>query len=173
VPALPSSPISPVLEQLQDLPAGDGAELPGQCRSLAEHLARVPDPRDRRGVRHTLASLLLATIAAVLAGARSLTAVGEWVADAPPQVLAALGVRRDSLTGRFEPPDEATIRRVLETVDAAALDEAVGSWLAARLLQRAGHIIEPASTPLTTMADLTAYGSAHGITLTPKTKPAR
>ncbi len=41
------------------------------------------------------------------------------------------------------------------------------------LLQRAGHIIEPASTPLTTMADLTAYGSAHGITLTPKTKPAR
>ncbi len=41
------------------------------------------------------------------------------------------------------------------------------------LLQRAGHTIEPASTPLTTMADLTAYGSAHGITLTPKTKPAR
>lgn len=41
------------------------------------------------------------------------------------------------------------------------------------LLQRAGHIIEPASTPLTTMADFTAHGSAHGITLTPKTKPAR
>ena len=41
------------------------------------------------------------------------------------------------------------------------------------LLQRAGHNIEPATTPLTTMADLTAYGSAHGITLTPKTKPAR
>ena len=41
------------------------------------------------------------------------------------------------------------------------------------LLARAGHTIEPAATPLTTLADLTAYGSAHGITLTPKTKPAR
>ena len=99
----------------------------------AEYLARVPDPRDPRGVRHTLTSLLLAAVAAVLAGARSFTAVGEWVADAPPQVLAALGVRRDPLAGRFEPPDEATIRRVLEAVDAAALDAAVGSWLAARL----------------------------------------
>jgi predicted transposase YbfD/YdcC len=38
--------------------------------------------------------------------------------------------------------DEATIRRVLETVDAAALDAAVGSWLAGRLAatgQRHGH----------------------------------
>jgi hypothetical protein len=41
------------------------------------------------------------------------------------------------------------------------------------LLKRAGHRIEPAATPLTTLAELTAYGSAHGITFTPKTKPAR
>jgi predicted transposase YbfD/YdcC len=133
VPALPSSPISPGLEQLQDLPAGDRTLLAGQCPGLAGHLARVPDPRDPRGVRHTLTSLLLAAIAAVLAGAQSLAAVGEWVADAPPQVLAALGIRRDPLTRRFEPPDEATIRRVLESVDAGALDAAVGSWLTARL----------------------------------------
>ena len=133
MPALSSSPISPALEQLSDLPASDRALLAGQCPGLLECLARVPDPRDRRGVRHSLSSLLLAAVAAVLAGARSFTAIGEWVADAPPQVLAALGVRRDPLAGRFEPPDEATIRRVLETVDAAALDAAVGSWLDARL----------------------------------------
>jgi predicted transposase YbfD/YdcC len=87
-------------------------------------------------VRHTLTSLLLTAVAAVLAGARSFAAVGEWIADAPPQVLACLGVRRDPLTGQFEPPDEATIRRVLEAVDAAALDAAVGSWLDTQL--RAG-----------------------------------
>ena len=52
-------------------------------------------PRDPRGVRHTLTSLLLAAVAAVLAGARSFTAVGEWAADAPPRVLAALAVRYD------------------------------------------------------------------------------
>jgi predicted transposase YbfD/YdcC len=75
----------------------------------------------------------MATVAAALAGARSFTAVGEWVADAPPHVLALLGVRRDRLADRFEPPDEASIRRVLESVDAAALDAAVGSWLAGRL----------------------------------------
>jgi DDE_Tnp_1-associated len=39
-------------------------------------------------VRHTLTSLLLTAAAAVLAGARSFTAIGEWAADAPPQVLA-------------------------------------------------------------------------------------
>jgi hypothetical protein len=33
-------------------------------------------------------------VAAVLAGARSLAAIGEWTADAPAPVLAALGVRR-------------------------------------------------------------------------------
>jgi hypothetical protein len=96
-------------------------------------VAHVPDPRDPRGVRHTLTSLLLAAVAAVVAGARSFTAIGEWVADAPPRVLAALGVRYDPLAGCFRPPDEATIRRVLEQVDAAALETAVGSWLAARL----------------------------------------
>ena len=41
------------------------------------------------------------------------------------------------------------------------------------LLKRAGHTIEPATTPLTTLADLTAYATSQGITLTPKTKPAR
>jgi predicted transposase YbfD/YdcC len=133
VPAVSSSLISPALEKLEDLPAGDRALLAGQCPGLAEHLARVPDPRDPRGVRHTLTSLLLAAAAAVLAGAQSFTAIGEWVADAPPRVLDALGVRYDPLAQRFRPPDEATIRRVLESVDAAVLEAAVGLWLAARL----------------------------------------
>jgi predicted transposase YbfD/YdcC len=133
VPALSSSLISPALEQIQDLPAGDRRVLAGQCPSLAGHLARVPDPRDPRGVRHTLTSLLLAAVAAVLAGARSFTEIGEWVGDAPPWVLAVLGIRYEPLAYRFKPPDEATIRRVLESVDAAALEAAVGSWLAARL----------------------------------------
>jgi predicted transposase YbfD/YdcC len=125
--------ISPALEQLQDLPAADRVALAGQCPSLAGHLAQVPDPRDPRGVRHTLTSLLLAAAAAVLAGARSFTEIGEWAADAPARVLGALGVRYDPLARRFQPPDEATFRRVLEAVDAVALEAAVGSWLDARL----------------------------------------
>jgi hypothetical protein len=41
------------------------------------------------------------------------------------------------------------------------------------LLLRAGHTIEPAATPLTTLASLTEYASSNVITLTPKTKPTR
>ena len=50
----------------------------------------------------------------------------------PPGVLAALGVRFDPLAGRFRPPGEATIRRVLESVDPGELDAAVTSWLASQ-----------------------------------------
>jgi predicted transposase YbfD/YdcC len=81
-------------------------------------------------------SLLGLAAAAVLAGSRGFTAIGEWVLDASPQVWAAFGVRRDPLTRRFEPPDEATIRRVIEGVDADALDAAIGSWLSAVLHAR-------------------------------------
>lgn len=133
MPALSSSLIGPVLEQIADLPPGDRVLLTAGQLSMLDHLARVPDPRKRRGVRHSLCSVLAAAIAAVLAGARSFTAIGEWIADAPPSVLASLGIRRDPLTRRFEPPDEATIRRILESVDAAAVDTEVGAWLSARV----------------------------------------
>jgi hypothetical protein len=74
--------------------------------------------------------VLAVAVAAVLAGARSLAAIGEWAADAPGPVLAALGARRDPLRRAWRPPGEATVRRVLARVDPDALDRAVGAWLA-------------------------------------------
>ena len=115
---------------------------PEQCRSLLGSLARIADPRHRRGRRHALSAVLAVAVAAVLAGARSLAAVGEWASDAPCQVLAALGVHRHPLTGAWRPPGEATVRRVLARTDADALDRAVGAWLAG---QR-----PPANPPLPT-----------------------
>jgi predicted transposase YbfD/YdcC len=93
----------------------------------------LPDPRDRRGRRHTLASVLAVSAAAVAAGARSVAAIAEWATDAPWPILAALGLRGDPLTRRCQVPGEATIRRVLARVDGDALDAAVGAWLADRL----------------------------------------
>ena len=104
-----------------------------ECPGLLERLAMIPDPRDRRGRRHTLASVLAVSAAAVAAGARSVTAIAEWASDAPWPILAALGVRRDPLTRRCQVPGEATIRRVLARVDGDAVDAAVGAWLADRL----------------------------------------
>jgi predicted transposase YbfD/YdcC len=134
VPAPTSSPISPALSQLADL-TEDIATLPAtDCESLLDHLALVPDPRRRRGIRHAWCSLLAIAAVAVVAGARSLTAIAEWAADAPQQVLMLLGVRRDPLTGDFQVPHEATIRRALAIVDADAFDAAVCSWINSRIL---------------------------------------
>ncbi|MFH9193493.1 hypothetical protein [Streptomyces globisporus] len=51
-------------------------------------------------MRHALAIALALAACAVLAGATSLLAVGEWIADAPPQVLERLGVRPDPVLPR-------------------------------------------------------------------------
>jgi len=101
------------------------------ARDLLAHLAAVTDPRKPRGVRHALASLLAVSVAAVLAGARSFTAIGEWAADASQEVLAALGARRCDRTGRRIAPHEATVRRALQAVDADELDRVVAAWLTA------------------------------------------
>jgi predicted transposase YbfD/YdcC len=105
------------------------ALAPHQCRSLLDDLAQLADPRHRRGRRHALGTVLAVAVAAVLAGAKSLTAIGEWAADAPGSVLAALGARRDPLRRVWRPPGEATVRRVLARVDPDALDQVIGRWL--------------------------------------------
>ncbi|GGL42252.1 transposase family protein [Planomonospora parontospora] len=109
MPASTSSPITPVLGQLAALTCPTTDPEPIDYAGLLEHLARIPDPRDPRGVRHTLGSLLAVTTAAILTGARSFTAIGEWIADAPATVLAALGVRQDRLTAH--PPHRPMIDR--------------------------------------------------------------
>jgi predicted transposase YbfD/YdcC len=121
-----SSPIAAVAHRL----TAPAALAPDQCRSLLDDLAHIADPRHRRGRRHALGTVPAVAVAAVLAGARSLAAIGEWAADAPGPVLAALGARRDPLTGAWRPPAEATVRRVLARVDPDALDQVIGRWLA-------------------------------------------
>jgi predicted transposase YbfD/YdcC len=126
VPAPTSSRILTAAQEL-DAPV---ALAPAQCRDLLGYLAQITDPRQRRGRRHALSAVLAVAVAAVLAGARSLVAIGEWAAEAPGPVLAALGVRRDPLRRVWRPPGEATVRRVLARVDPDALDLVIGRWLA-------------------------------------------
>ena len=134
MPADASSLIPPALDQLRRNPQVGPGELPG----LLERLAEVPDPRDPRGVRHRLAVVLALTACAVLAGATSLLAVGEWIADAPGHVLQQLGATPDPLLPMRVLPAESTVRRLLARVDGDALDRAVGRWLADRLPKATG-----------------------------------
>ncbi|WP_374194455.1 ISAs1 family transposase [Amycolatopsis sp. MtRt-6] len=94
-------------------------------------MALIPDPRKRRGVRHSLVSILTLAAAAVAAGAQSFTAIGEWAADAPQRVLARLGTRFDPRRDRHLAPDEATLRRVLRAIDGDDLDAAISNWITA------------------------------------------
>jgi predicted transposase YbfD/YdcC len=97
-------------------------------------LAQVPDPRKRRGRRHPLAGLLATGIAAVIAGSRSFAAIGQWAADAGPEVLAVLGAARG-------PAEESTFRRAFALVNADALDRVLGAWLHTRAVRAAGRLV--------------------------------
>jgi len=101
---------------------------------LLRALSQVPDPRDRRGVRHGLPAVMAMAIAAVLAGSRSFYAIGQWIADASQKTLTTLGARQDPVSGRYLGPDEKTVRRLCGLVDGDALDGALGRWLQRRLL---------------------------------------
>lgn len=124
MPAVASSPIHPVLDQL--VAAVDEHRVCGS--DLLSALSGVPDPRDRRGVRHQMTTILGLALCAVLAGAGSFTAIGEWAANASPRVLSALG------SGGF-PPCESTLRRALQRLGGDDLDAAIGDWTAGRTTQ--------------------------------------
>jgi hypothetical protein len=117
MPVPPSLLIDPVLGHLVELAGDVAAGQPG----LLGVLAQVADPRHRRGVRHRLAGILGLALCAVVAGARSFTAIAEWAADADGQTLRVLGV-----TGAV--PSESTFRRTLQRLDADGFDDLAGTW---------------------------------------------
>ena len=106
---MPSSPIT------------DAVAQPDRASALLDLLATVPDPRDPRGVRYRLAGVLAVAVTAVLAGARSFAAIGQWAADLPGEHLARIGLGMA--------PDESTLRKLLARLDADALDRVLGAWL--------------------------------------------
>lgn len=101
--------------------------------SLLVELAKVPDPRKRRGVRHHLPQILAIATLATLRGATSLFAIGELAAELPEEALSRLGCRVSPRTGRRVAPEESTIRRTLRAIDADSLDVVVNAWVAAQV----------------------------------------
>ena len=59
---------------------------------LVQVLRNITDPRDRRGARHSLFTVLSLAVTGVLAGCRSLTAIWEHTTDLPPPDLRSLGL---------------------------------------------------------------------------------
>jgi predicted transposase YbfD/YdcC len=99
------------------------------CCDLRAYFDLITDPRDARGVRHSLAAMLTMAAVAVAAGACSISAIWEWVADAPQWALRALGARWDPRRARYVAPSEAALRRALCLVDGDLLDTVVSAWI--------------------------------------------
>ncbi|MEU9547247.1 transposase family protein [Streptomyces mirabilis] len=100
--------------------------------ALYGFLDLVPDPRGVRGRRYRLSALAAAAAASVLAGARSLTAITEWISDVPAWACRVLGFPTDPLSGTVSVPHPHTLRRLLVQLDGDALDRAIGDFLTAR-----------------------------------------
>jgi predicted transposase YbfD/YdcC len=112
--------------------------------NLLACFAAVPDPRDPRGVRHSLASILAMCTAAALCGCTSLEDVTARVSAAPQEVLAAAGCRRSAL-GLCVPPHPDTIVRVFTLISAQHLADHAGEFLARRAA--AGPVTFPVAGP--------------------------
>lgn len=118
---MPSSPTPPALTN------------PTRHERLLSVLQRVPDPRDKRGIRYPLAGVLALAVTATIAGARSFSAIGQWAAAATSEHLAEFGL------GRATAPDESTLRKLFARLDGDALDTALGMWMWTRTFVAGGR----------------------------------
>ena len=117
---------------------------------LAERLATLPDPRDRRGRRHPFVCVLLVACSAVVTGAKSFAAIGQWAHNAPQDALIRLGARAVSVFGVRIAPSTATIRRIINTVCPGGLADLLGC--------------DPADADTLAVDGKSARGSRHGTT---------
>ena len=101
-------------------PAGTN---PTRHERLLKALETMPDPRDRRGVRYSLAGVLALAVTATVAGCRSFAAIGQWATETAADKLASFGLTSGSA------PDESTLRKLFARIDADALDRALGVWM--------------------------------------------
>jgi hypothetical protein len=100
----------------------------GELRSLREHFASVPDFRGRvesYPLSGALAMVACAHLCGAPHGHRDLKAFARRFTQAQ---LRALGVRRNSKTGRYPSPSKATFGRVLRAVDPLRVEAALLDW---------------------------------------------
>jgi hypothetical protein len=97
--------------------------------SLYSALAELPDARKARGKLYPLPALLTMTVAAILCGCKTLTAVAQWGRDYN-HLLGLLGFTK--LAGqRYRSPCVGELSTVYATLDADAFEAALRRWLQA------------------------------------------
>ena len=97
----------------------------GEHPGLLIALTAVPDPRDTRGRRYPLVSMLAVAVCAVLAGATTFVAIADWVRDLDRPAWGRL-----RFTDRL--PAATTVWRLLIRIDHEVLSAVLTRWLRAR-----------------------------------------
>jgi predicted transposase YbfD/YdcC len=92
---------------------------------LLNALAKVPDPRDPRGIRYPLSAVLSVAVCAVMAGASSFAAITDWLHDLDEHARIRLGFG-DGV------PAGTTMWRLLIRLDPTLLAGVLASWLHTR-----------------------------------------
>jgi hypothetical protein len=141
---------------------------------LAARLATLTDPRHRRGKGHPLVCVLLAACSAVVAGARSFAAIGQWRRNAPQEALARLGARILPVLGVRVAPSAATIRRVITLTCPGGLADLLGSEpTGVDTLAVDGKTARGSRTAHTPAAHLLAAMTGTGMTVTQLRVPGK
>ena len=88
---------------------------------LVDMLAEVPDPRNKKGCRHPLVSMLALTVVGLLCGQRSYTAIAKW-ARLHPDLRRALG-----FTAK-QTPAASTFHYLYQRLDITAVEKILTQW---------------------------------------------
>ena len=123
----------------------DRADSEAPVPDLLAAFARIPDPRDPRGIRHRLPVVLALAQAAVLCGCTGLSEITEWIGRADQASLRQAGCR----TGRggdLAAPHPDTVARLFARLQAQHVADAAGDLLIARA--GLGAALYPLSGPV-------------------------
>lgn len=138
-------------------------------QSLLDLFSSLPDPRNKSGLRHSLESVLLVTVLAVICGADDWIAVEEY------------GKGREDMLREFIPlphgsPSDDTFRRVFMHLDSTAFEQLFMDWtqgLAGKLGldliaidgKTSRHSYASAQAPHTALHMVSAWSAANHLVL--------
>lgn len=96
------------------------------ARTLFDALADIPDPRHRQGNRHPLQAILAMTVAAMLAGNSTPTAIAQWGRDMyrrNREWMWRLGFRS------YTTPAVSTLHEVFKIIDIERVETLLAAWI--------------------------------------------
>lgn len=122
--------------------------MASQSLALVDVLADIPDFRQSKGKRYSLAAILSLAVAAILCGYKSYSAIAEWGRNYGPQLALALGF------SSAQTPCASTFFAVLSGLDKADFEARLALW---------GEAVLQAAPRPPSADDTTALGEAVAV----------